>query len=327
LKKYFRILCLLTAVISCGDESENAYTEYKNIEEIKTESIELTNSEDGKFYNPKFSSSGNRIVFTTDTYSGLWYYDLNTKVVNQLNPSIGAGINFDISKVSEKVYFRLQSSSAKGNIKNYSIAEQDIDTKMINILYTSQNTLSAPKALSDGNVAFLMNGEIKIFNKETKNFIDNYTAESIVAFAEGSSIKYKYKNVEKIFTPAQDSMLTWVETSTLNDKIYFNCDGKGTGVYIIESNEIKWIGDYKYLVCSPKSNLISYLYYTADSTNYNSDLYISTESDLKKNNITNSANEIEMFPCWSNDGSKLIYNTADGKIKLTKLIIKSGSNV
>ena len=221
-------------MISCNSEEEISYTEYKNIEEIKAELIELTKAEDGKFYNPKFTSSGNKIVFTNDTYTGLWYYDFNTKVVNQLNPSIGAGINFDISKVEEKVYFRLQSTSAKGNIKNYSIAEQDIETRMINILYTSQNKLSAPKALSDGNVAFLLNGDIKFLNKSTKNFIENYKAENIVAFADSNSIKFKYKNIEKTFVPFTDSQITWVEISALNDKIYFNCSGKGTGVYIID---------------------------------------------------------------------------------------------
>lgn len=315
-------------MVSCNSEEEISYIEYKNIEEIKaSETITLTKLEDGKFYNPKFSASGNKIVFTNDTYTGLWYYDFNTKIVNQLNPSIGAGINFDISKVEEKVYFRLQSTSANGNIKNYSIAEQDIETRMINILYTSQYNLSAPKALSDGNVAFLLNGDIKVFNKKTKNFIENYNAEKIVVFADSNSIKFKYKNNEKTFVPLLDSQITWVETSPLNDKIYFNCSGKGTGVYIIESNEIKWIGDYKYLTCSPKSNLLTYLFYENDSTNYSYNLYVSADNDSKKFKITNSINEAEMFPCWSNDGVKIIYNTADGIIKLTKLKIKSGSNV
>lgn len=324
MKNHLEILCLFILLISCKNNEEIIYTEYKDIQEISaSEIIELTKTDEGKFYNPKFTATGTKAVFTTENYTGLWYYDFETKVVNQLNPSIGAGINFDVSKAGDKVYFRLQSTSAKGNIRNHSIAEQDLNTKSIDILYTSQSYISGPKALPNGNVAFLMGDEIKILNSESKNFIEDYDSEIVIAFADGNSIKLKANGKNNVVTPFEEGDILWLDVSTKNDKIYFNSSVKGTGVYLIESKELNWLGDYKYLKNSPSSNLTVYSYYE----DYNYELFISSEGSLNKFNCSNSSNENEMFPYWSNDGVHIIYNTAEGIIKLAKLKIITGSNV
>jgi WD40 repeat protein len=317
-------LCLFLLVSACRNDEEKQFTEYKNVQEINVSEItELTKIDEGKFYNPKFTATGTKAVFTSENYTGLWYYDFKTKVVNQLNPSIGAGINFDVSKTGDKVYFRLQSTSAKGNIRNYSIAEQELNSKAINILYTSQNYLSGPKSLSDGNVAFVMNNEIKVLDTATKDFIEDYDSKNIIAFADGNSIKFKFGEAGDKATPFEEGDINWIEVSPYNDKIFFTSSEKGTGAYILESKEIKWLGDYKYLKCSQTSNLEVHTFYE----NYNYDLFVTVEGDLNRYNITDSSNENEMFPYLSNDGTLVIYNTAEGIIKLAKLKIITGSNV
>ena len=314
----------MALITSCRSVDENLYTEYKAIDEIKTEQTSaLTSIEDGKFYFPKFTANGNKAVFTTEDYSGLWYYDFETKVINQLNPSIGAGIDFDISHSGEKVYFRLQSTSAKGDIRNYSIAEQDLDTKVINILYTSQNYISAPKSLIDGNISFLQESKIIILNCESKNIIENHSYQNIIAFADSNSIVIKFNETEERVYPVEDGVIQWVDVSAKNDKIYFTSSIKGTGVYIVESKEVKWIDNYKYINCSPVSNLFVFTFYE----NYNYELFISTDDYKSKYNFTESANENEIFPYWSSDGTKVIFNTANGIIKMAKLKIISGNNV
>jgi len=320
----FKILWLLILVTACNKVEENQYTVFSEIEEISaSEIIDLTTPGDGKFFYPKFTATGSKAVFTTENYSGLWYYDFETKIINQLNPSIGAGINFDVSKTGEKVYFRLQSTSAKGDIRNYSIAEQDINSKLINILYTSQNYISGPKPLDDGNVAFLFDNGIKVLNGKDKKFIDDYDTENLIAFADGNSIKYLKLGKSELVIPYSEGNILWVEVSSKNDNIYFNNSEKGTGVYKIESKEIIWLGDYKYLRCSNSSNLLVYSYYE----NFNYDLFFSVEGSLKRYNFSKSSNENEIFPSWSADGERIIYNTAEGIIKLAKLKIISGSNV
>ena len=324
-KSILIIFCLL--IISCENEKEMVYREYKNVNDIAADKrTKLTSIEDGAFFYPQFNYDDSKVLFTSKDNSGLWYYDLNSKIITQLNNSKGTGKGFAVSNNTNKVFFKLVSISTKQNLQNHSIAEQDIETKRIRILYTSHEKISTPKILNEGILAFFINKEIKFIELASGKDLLDYETEEIVTEIDGDKIIY-YKNGEiKDFIAKENSPVTWVEVSPLNDILYFYVNGTGAGTFNLKSSKISYDGNYRFVKCSPVSNLIAYSFNQKNDIT-GPDIFITNNFGVYDYNVTSSSEMNEMHVSWSADGTQIVYNTFDGIILITKLSIDSEENI
>ena len=93
----------------------------------------ITANQNKHFIAPHFSWDGNRLLFTTENYNGIWVYNLKKDVISQLNSLPGSGYKFEVSADGDKVFFR-NKTFTENNRAQYSIVEQSIDAKKMNVI-------------------------------------------------------------------------------------------------------------------------------------------------------------------------------------------------
>ncbi|MCW8849951.1 MAG: hypothetical protein OQJ81_08240, partial [Melioribacteraceae bacterium] len=90
---------------------------------------------------------------------------------------------------------------------------------------------------------------------------------------------------------------------------------RGSFICDEEGNIIDNIENAHYPKFSPDGKYISYMVDKDNGTDYiSSDIFVYSLEQKKSFAITKTDNQIEMYPSWSNDGQKLVYNTIDGQI-------------
>ncbi len=290
-----------------------------NIEVKETKSI--TENLNKHFILPYFSSTGERLFFTTENYKGIWYYDFTKETILKINSLPGSGYKFELSADSKKVYFRNKAFIKNKPKAKYSIIEQNIENKKVNIIYMSKNVLTPPVRLGD-EILFLENDKPKAYNLINKKLTDNFSSVFIYA-TNNKLFKYMGNKAEEIPLNGMKA----ISAKYTADKENIICLTAANGILLLDKNGIV-INNYPKafsLFKLAKSNLVVF---TEETDNGNqiikSELFIGFTDSDKKYKLTNLEDKKIFNPVWSNVNveNKIAYNTEDGKIKIITLNIK-----
>lgn len=273
---------------------------------------------------PKFSPRGDKVLFTSVGYKGLWLYDLNSQTSRQLNDKKGAGYEPVFSTDGKEVFFRHDKLINKR--KYFSIAHQSIDKADVEDIIENERGISTPKAV--GNKMF-------VYKKDDMPVTISYEGDSKVCllekpvvaeinvFTENSNL-YLEKNGEKsVLNPVGEGHYIWGSLSPNQDKILFTVAGRGTFVTDLKGKVLMNIKNANYPHWSADGQWFVYMsdkddghYVTA------SDIHAAHVATQKTFPLTTTDNKIEMYPTWSPVGNKILYHTISGNIEMLTVEIQ-----
>lgn len=285
---------------------------------------QVTDKSLGEFYYPKLSPDGSKLFFTTANFSGLWYYDFQSKKVTQFTDQKGAGYQFAFSDEGSSVIYRTNEYNENGLRISQSLVKKDISTLNEQKLGTGTD-LSVATVFPNRNIAFTSSDKLSVVSavsdangSKTASVVS--VASQPMACIEHQKIAVYSGENKKILSPMGEGSYIWPSVSPDGSKLLFTLAGKGTYVSDLDGNVIadlgyanapKWSPDGKWIVfMNDKDNGLSVT---------SSDIFAYSLVSQQKTQLTDSKDIHEMYPEWSFDGQKIVFNSEDGKIFLMEL--------
>ena len=300
-----------------GEENQAIYSDNFN---IRLDKEVVTNEGlNGSFINPIFSGDGNKLFFTNSNYSQIWVYDLNKNETLQISSLPGSGYKFSVSEEGNKIYSRNIEIRSTDRKKINKIVEQEIGNKNLNIIFTTNKSLSAPVLLKD-DLFFTHDDTVKIYNLNSKSFLSE-SDSPFIFLSENKLYKFKYGKVFNLFENRND----FVDVKYSADSKYVICLTKNNGVEVLDT-EGNFINSYKGAVTLSilsKSNLVVFNKETDDGVTINkSDFFMGFLNSDKIIALPNDKNEQRFQPCWSPKENKIAFSTEGGLIKIVSFNIE-----
>jgi len=285
----------------------------QGIRVLSNEQIPLPPTESG--YSPVLSPAGDYILITGNDLKGLRKYDLASKQLNTLTTDKGAGFDVQISEDGKMVAFR--SQQYKDRLRYTSLKTINLSTgKQSEIVKQSRNLEKF--TIKDGTVLAVENGNLK-----SKRFAGKQLSSTppISSVKNGQLYITKDKQTKLVSPAGTDINYLWTSVSPDGRKmLYYVIEhGKSYVSNIDGSNPVslgvlrapKWMGNNWVvgMVDYDNGEVITSSKIVAVGANGNH------RTDLTNNSI------IATNPSGSADASKIVYNTADGKVFLMHLEI------
>jgi dipeptidyl aminopeptidase/acylaminoacyl peptidase len=279
-------------------------------------------TQDGvKYENPRWSPDGSKIAFTEYGYNSLFVMDQNGSNKSQLSNDKGVGFMFQWSADSREVLVRdIRFENTAGQVKRCQAA-WSIDMTGNKTRMTEDVTRMEPAAWRYG-----INGEKKVISLDAKVISQpaKYLTKSVAATInsqagvnislivnkEGLSVVNARGNKTLInnkpsFCPALSPDGTKIAFNEVNDIYIINIDGTGKQLLARGFNPT-WANN----------NQIIFEKSTDDGHTYtSSDLYMINVNGSGLKALTTTSDKMEMCPCVSPDGSKVVFTSfTDGQI-------------
>ncbi len=275
--------------------------------------VVVSDGTEKNFSGPQFSPDGSKILFSEAGYKGLWLYDLKSQTTVQINDLQGAGYEPVFSPDGQKIYFRTDNYV---NYKRYSsLAVQTIADKQIDYLAKDVRRLSPPTMIDKQTVVFRQDKNLNAINTANKEKTLAKSVAETYGYTEEQKIILVNKGVHRELTPAGKGNYIWLSLSPDKTKMLFTVAGGGTFISDLDGNILVKLGKANAPKWSPDGRWILYMIDEDDGHTYTaSDIWVVTSDGSKKIRLTDTANDIEMYPNWSPAMDKVVYETFGGKI-------------
>ncbi|VAW28123.1 hypothetical protein MNBD_BACTEROID06-1860 [hydrothermal vent metagenome] len=253
-------------------------------------SVERIEQLDIKGFNLKLNPEGDKLVYTTSNYKGLWLYNIGEGNTVEISSKNGAGYEplitddyiFYKSKESQSMLQRIEVLSKNKTSINLSSKEQ------------------SPKAF------YACEGTSKILEAKTSS--DLYSI--VLIYRDGRQIE---------IAPLGKRNYLNVSLSPNETKLLFRVSGLGSYVTQLDGTVIKEFKTAEFPVWL-NENEILFAEVNDDGHQYvASDLYISSISSNEKLNLTSSIDAIAIYPNVSANKRKIVFNTPEGHVYLISL--------
>jgi len=295
----------------------------QNIKVLETKVLVEKNG-NTEFAFPKFSPQGDKVLYTSVGYQGLWIFDLNTSAIKQLNDKKGAGYEPTFSTDGNEVFFRHDKLIKKR--KYFSIAHQSVNSLEMQDLIKDERDISTPRVIAEKVFVYKKDDMPVAISFEQNNgvcLLEKTTTEAISAFTENSNLYLEKDGEKSILNPVGEGHYIWGSISPNHDKVLFTLAGNGTFITDLKGNvELKLL-NANFPCWSPDGNWIVYM---ADKD----DGHVVTSSDIKAAHVatqknfalTSSTDKLEMYPIWSPKGNEILYHTMSGNIEMLTVEIQ-----
>lgn len=286
------------------------------------EPVYLTGSLDDISMNASFSPDGQKIAFTKSGYQGIWVYDLTTNSTKQITDELAAGYAYKWSSDSKSILSRV----AKYESQNRYNAVKVFDIQNDQSLQLTDYRVRMPylPEWSDGDTKVILPSKtgFEVFNSGKQNN-GILLKREVNAFVFNDKILTRDVNTEssKTIDPIKNSQVLNLVTSPDKSKVAFEIIGgdmysmniDGTGLTDLgKGYRPKWSADSKkiiYMITEDNGDV-----FTA------SDIYSINADGSQKKNLTNTPDKIEMNPCFSPDGKKIVFDDYnDGSIYIMNI--------
>lgn len=307
-----RFLTILFAAICLAG---NSYAQNFSVQKI----IQITSTDEGTFTHPKMSADGSKIFFSGANFKGLYLHNLSTQKLTMLTDKPGAGYQFCIAPGGDKVYYR--THEYVGTKRYYSLIGQDINDGVKQIIEQRKRILSTPRISNSGNLTYVVDArlETKEINESPDNTLFAAKQERSV-YIRNRMIALYVDDQEKLLQPLGQGIYLWPSLSPDGSKLLFTKAGDGTYVSDLEGNIIAEIGYANAPGWSPDGDWIVYMKDEDDGHVFTaSDIFVSSLDGTEKFQITDTPEQIELYPDWGKDISQIVYETMDGVIYLAEL--------
>lgn len=284
--------------------------------------IRVSDDTNMNFTGPQFSPDGTKILFSEVGFKGLWLYDVAGKTTTQINDLAGAGYEPVFSPDGRKVYFRTDNYV---NYKRYSsLAVQTIADRQIEYLVKDVRRLSTPALIDKQTVVYRQDKNLNAVNTATMEKALAKSVTETYAFIEDQKIVLVNKGVRQELTPAGPGNYIWLSLSPDRTKMLFTLIGSGTFVSDLAGNVLVKLGKANAPKWSPDGKWILYMVDEDDGhTMTASDIWAVTSDGATKVQLTNTADDIEMYPNWAPAMDKIVCGTDDGRIILINIKIEN----
>ncbi len=283
----------------------NQFAFSQNFNNVKSEKIEIP--ENQAFYFPTLSPDGNKLLLTKQNFTGLYLYDIDSKIIVKITDKQGAGYNPIFSENGTKVFFR--ENEYEGMRKISAIYEYNINKAQKSIVETKKRNVSPPQIVKN-QLYYTVDSKAKKLS--LNNTIDN--VEELFVLIERQKIVLYINGVKKVISPKGEGNYIWPSLSPDNTKILFTFAGRGTFISDLNGNIISELG----ILNAPKwynNNWILGMKETDDGDQYtSSDIYIVSSTGNETIQLTNTKDIIELYPNCSSHNSKIVYHTTTGEI-------------
>lgn len=249
----------------------------------------------------------NKIVATQENYQGLYLVDLAKNETKKLTDEFGAGYKF--INLQDDIYFR--SYTLKDGRKFYSLKQLNLNSLTVTTLQGPQRRMNTPVGV---------NGSV-LYDFQNNSKVNAITSNSIFVTNENSEINLHINGAVKKIAPFGKGVYVWPVLSPDKQLIAFTYGTKGTVISDLEGNVKFTIGkNAHFATWSPDGR---YLLYMNDKDN--GDYYVSSDIMIydtvtgKSYQITSTTDSIEMYPRWSPDGKRIIFNNLEGELFIAEM--------
>lgn len=260
-------------------------------------------------YAPVISPTGEYVLVTTNAMKGLQKFDIASGEMTNVTTDNGAGYNPKISSDGSVVVYR--ESNFKNRLRYITVKSVNLTTGKTETLVKDSRSTTA-FAVSEGTAIAVESNKLK-----TKHILGkkiSATNAAVVGIENGNLMLTRGGKTVK-FNPKGDTRYLWASVSPDGSKVLFTVPEKGMVAYTCDLNgeNLKkigrmsapaWMGNDWVVGMDDKDNgeVVTSSAIVAARANGND--YTTLTDDAS----------ICMYPSASVDASKIVYNTADGKI-------------
>lgn len=277
------------------------------IAEIKS-TVPLLSGVESNMYYPVLSEDGQKLLFTSDNYTGLKMYDYKDDITVKISDEVRAGFDALFSSDGSIVYYVSQHFINGRNMRQ--VKSYDVQTKSIKAESPVGRFVSRPAVLN-GGVAAMVDGKSVVTAKNT-----------LSVRTEGSKLYITRNGIEQAFQPVESyAGYLWASLSPDKTKVLFFAAGKGVYVVNLKGKIIAELGNYESPVWYGNDCVV------AMNAKHNGYQHISSQIVMMK--VDGSAfqeltkpESMAMNPTASYDAGKIVYNTIDGRLYQMNITLK-----
>ncbi len=279
------------------------------------EKVEVTSIENGEFYYPRFNNSGDKIVFTSEAYKGLWLHDTRMNSTSLLSMQDGIGYNPRFDREGENIIVR---SYKFENMKRISgLLSINLKSGTATELLANQRDLNYPVVASNKNIYSIVDKKVIGFDEALQK--QNPLTDESIVFIDNSNLVIETNGERKVINPLGDGNYLWPSFSSDGQKILFSKAGEGAFICDLEGNIIVELGRAHSPKWAKDDQWIVYMDDYDDGVQFiSSEIKIKHVASGAEFDLTRTDNVIEMYPDYSKVTDEVVYHTTEGKIiKLT----------
>lgn len=265
-------------------------------------------------YHPRFMPDGNTLLVCDENYDGLGLVDIKAKSYTHLTNHAGAGYEAVIGDDGKTIISR------KVDYENQSVmlCKVDLAAKTVSPIVSDAEHFNNVR-LVNGEVTISQNGKLlrnRIAKAKVKATGLSTTDDVYVTVEDLKLVVYK-NGVRNVLDPMNDGTndpaYTWASLSPNGKKLLFVC-GNDAYVTDLDGNNAVCLGLLHAPVWRDNDYVVGMEDYDDGHVITESDIVIARVDGKTKQVLTKDSKALNMFPAVSADGSKIVYNTGEGKI-------------
>lgn len=286
---------------------------------VKSEKVNLNSI---KAYRPIFSKNNSEIFFTKSNFRGLYKYNFETNQITGITDDLGAGYKPLIVDEENIIFRKIKFINGKKYKSAYSF---NTKTKKLASILENERSLKIPtQHVSSPNLTLVKNGSPIVVKPEGFKLNKKVTNNKSV-FVENNNLYSFENNFLRKINPLGEGVYVWESLSSKGDKVLFSFGNKGSYLCDMNGEILAHIEKAHYPRLSPNEKYISYMIDKDNGYEFTeSDIYIYSIELGKSFKITNTQSIIELYPEWSPDGNKLVYENNRGELYITLLKFERG---
>lgn len=263
-------------------------------------------------YSPLISPAGDYILVTSAEMKGLQKYDFSTASLSTVTTDEGAGYNAKISNDGGLIVYR--QSEIKDRLRYVTVKSVDAATGKTQTVVERSRGVTA-FAAADGMAAALERGKLR-----TRKVSGKKTEMPAIASVDEGNLMLTVDGKTRKFNPKGDTRYLWVSVSPDGKKVLFAVPENGITAYTvgIDGDGLARLGR----ISAPKWMGNDYVVGMDDKDNgetITESRIVAVRADGRDYTALTDGSRICLYPSATLDASRIVYNTADGEIRMMNI--------